>query len=133
MERCQSGRMCTLGKRVYGNVPQVQILSFPPTKSRLIWRFFCRQYQDWWVAPTTPCEALNLRLYRAPVTSKNDVPPEKYSATPHIDKSCPFRQPKVALIWRFFLSSIPRLVGCTHHALRGVELAMYSGTRHVKK
>ena len=29
-ERCQSGLMCTLGKRVYGNVPEVQILSSPP-------------------------------------------------------------------------------------------------------
>ena len=25
MQRCQSGRMCTLGKRVYSNVPRVQI------------------------------------------------------------------------------------------------------------
>ena len=31
-ERCQSGLMCTLGKRVYGNVSEVRILSSPPTK-----------------------------------------------------------------------------------------------------
>lgn len=29
-ERCQSGLMCTLGKRVYGNVSEVRILSSPP-------------------------------------------------------------------------------------------------------
>ena len=33
MERCQSGLMCTLGKRVCGNAPQVQILSFPPSET----------------------------------------------------------------------------------------------------
>ena len=29
-ERCQSGLMCTLGKRVYGNVSEVRILSSLP-------------------------------------------------------------------------------------------------------
>ena len=33
-ERCQSGLMCTLGKRVYGNVPEVQILSSPPNVNK---------------------------------------------------------------------------------------------------
>ena len=39
LERCQSGLMCTLGKRVYGNVPEVQILSSPPRATRL--NFLC--------------------------------------------------------------------------------------------
>lgn len=32
LERCQSGLMCTLGKRVLWKQPQVQILSSPPIK-----------------------------------------------------------------------------------------------------
>ena len=41
MERCQSGLMCALGKRVCGNAPQVRILSFPPkeTHTKQIERF----------------------------------------------------------------------------------------------
>ena len=34
MLRCQSGRMCTLGKRVYGNVPGVQIPPAAPIKQK---------------------------------------------------------------------------------------------------
>ncbi|SEH80327.1 hypothetical protein BAZSYMA_ACONTIG04706_0 [Bathymodiolus azoricus thioautotrophic gill symbiont] len=30
LERCQSGLICSLGKRVYGNVPRVRIPLSPP-------------------------------------------------------------------------------------------------------
>ena len=45
-ERCQSGLMCPLGKRVYRKVSEVRILFSPPRKAALLGAVFSWRRED---------------------------------------------------------------------------------------
>ena len=82
MQRCQSGRSCSLGTAVYGNVPRVQIpVSAPKTEHSGVLFFV----SDRCVICTRIDIAIDLNLYSSLANASIHAP--KYARLTRIDKS----------------------------------------------
>ena len=80
MQRCQSGRQCSLGTAVYGNVPRVRIPVSAPTKTALNPLFFYLLERD--LASFTCLANFSLLEPGAPLCTRVlvsfQLPPENY-------------------------------------------------------
>ena len=110
MQRCQSGRMCTLGKRVYGNVPRVQIPPAAPIKLAGLFKpaflFFNFHVRDLHPTGINSCRSQTAHKV-LPALAKNLPQATFINASPLL-----LRQSELRLITQFFfcLKGVPAII-----------------------